>query len=339
MQLLREIAGRVMLGPLAKDQHVNKQVLPVRYDFAYQYVCHGEPSMRIAILGARGQLGRDLLRYFPGTAISWTRDDCDLSRADSIRSAIFNHRPQVIINCAAYNFVDQAESEPRAAFAVNSWGVRELALECRDADCMLVQISTDYVFGLDTSRESPLTEADPPGPVSVYGVSKLAGEYFVRSIVPRHLVIRTCGLYGVWGSGGKGGNFVETMLRLGHQGKPVRVVNDQRCTPTYTADLAAMIARLVEREQQGLIHITNSGSCTWYEFAREIFQQAGLNVDLSPIPSSDYPQPARRPTYSVLSGERLTNLGYPPMRPWPEALAAYLEERRSRTSNMTGMSE
>ena len=288
--------------------------------------------MKIAVLGAPGQLGRDLLPRLPGTVLPWTREDCDLSQPTTIRSAILDQRPNLLINCAAYNFVDQAESEPEAAFAVNAWGVRELALACRDCDCLLVHISTDYVFGLDSHRQTPFTETDAPGPVSVYGLSKLTGEYLVRAIVPRHLVIRTCGLYGVWGSGGKGGNFVETMLRLGQQGKPLRVVNDQRCTPTYTADLAAMIARLVERAQQGLIHVTNSGSCTWYEFAREIFRQAGMTVDLCPIPSTDYPQPARRPPYSVLSGETLASLGYPPMRPWSEALAAYLEERRTRTS-------
>src|SRR5439155_20410681 len=134
--------------------------------------------------------------------------------------------------CAAYNFVDKAETEPEAAFAVNAWGVRELAKACTAAGTKLVHFSTDYVFGLDAGRAEPLTENDPPGPVSVYGLSKLAGEYVVRAALPNHLVIRTCGLYGVWGSGGKGTNFVETMLRLAAEGKRLPVVNDQRCTPS-----------------------------------------------------------------------------------------------------------
>src|SRR5262249_41359675 len=147
-------------------------------------------------------------------------------------------RPDVVINCAAYNFVDKAESEPEAAFAVNAFGARDLARLCAQRECTLVHFSTDYVFGLDSNRTAPWREDDPPEPVSAYGTSKLTGEYFIRSICARHVVIRTCGLYGVSGSGGKGGNFVETMLRLAGQGKPLRVVADQHCTPTYTVDLA-----------------------------------------------------------------------------------------------------
>jgi dTDP-4-dehydrorhamnose reductase len=139
--------------------------------------------------------------------------------------------------------------------------VRELARACRHLGAKLVHFSTDYVFGLDTARTTPLTETDPPGPVSVYGLSKLAGEYLVRSTAPRNLVIRTCGLYGVWGSGGKGGNFVETMLRVAGQGKPLRVVNDQRCTPSYTVDVATAAAALIAAGAEGLFHVTSGGEC------------------------------------------------------------------------------
>src|SRR3954454_22973305 len=221
--------------------------------------------MRIVVLGAPGQLGRDLVPRLSGEVIPLGRADVDLTDGDGLRGKLTTLRPDVVINCAAYNFVDKAESEPAAAFAVNAWAVRELAAVCRDRDATLVHFSTDYVFGLDASRVTPLTESDPPGPVSVYGLSKLAGEYLVRATAADNLVIRTCGLYGVWGSGGKGGNFVETMLRLAGQGKPLRVVNDQWCTPSYTADVAAATVGLIRAGAVGLFHVTSGGSCSWYE--------------------------------------------------------------------------
>jgi dTDP-4-dehydrorhamnose reductase len=244
--------------------------------------------MRYAVLGAAGQLGRDLCPRLPGEVIPFSRTGSpaiDLARPESLRTLFDHIRPDVVINCAAYNFVDRAESEPQEAFAVNAWGVRELARLCRDHDCMLVHFSTDYVFGLDSTRQQPWTESDAPGPVSVYGLSKLAGEYLVRAICPRHLVIRTCGLYGVWGSGGKGGNFVETMLRVAGQGKPLRVVDDQTCTPSYTVDVAETTLTLLKTGLAGLYHVTNSGSCTWHEFARTIFELSGVSANLTPIPS------------------------------------------------------
>jgi dTDP-4-dehydrorhamnose reductase len=231
------------------------------------------------------------------------------------------------VNCAAYNFVDRAESEPEAAFAVNAWGLRELARICRDLDCTLVTFSTDYVFGLDQARRTPYREDEAPGPVSLYGLSKLAGEYLVRAVCPKHLVIRTCGLYGVWGSGGKGGNFVETMLRLGAQGKPVRVVNDQICTPSYTADVAAATVALIGRGRYGLYHLTNAGCCSWYELASGIFETAGTKAEVIPITSQEYAAAARRPGYSVLESVAYTALQLAPMRPWRKAVAAYLAER------------
>src|SRR5579884_3737096 len=289
--------------------------------------------MRYAVLGAAGQLGRDLCPRLPGDVIALSRTGSpaiDLARPESLRAIFDDARPDVVINCAAYNFVDRAESEPQEAFAVNAWGVRELARLCRERDCLLVHFSTDYVFGLDPTRRQPWTEKDAPGPISVYGLSKLAGEYLVRSICPRHMVIRTCGLYGVWGSGGKGGNFVETMLRLAEQGKPLRVVDDQTCTPSYTVDVAETTLALLKTGQSGLYHVTNSGGCTWHELARTIFELAGMYANLTPIPSRDYPTPARRPAYSVLDHTGLRQLQIPSPRPWREALAAYLRERQQK---------
>lgn len=286
--------------------------------------------MRTAVLGAPGQLGRDLCPRLAGEVVPLGRADVELTDAARLREVLTGLRPDVVVNCAAYNFVDRAEAEPAAAIAVNAWAVRDLAGVCRDLDATLVHFSTDYVYGLDAGRSSPLKEEDPPGPVGVYGLSKLAGEYLVRSTCPKHILIRTCGLYGVWGSGGKGGNFVETMLRVAGQGKPLRVVNDQRCTPSFTADVAATTADLIRVGATGLFHVTSGGDCTWYEFAGEIFRAAGVSADLAPITSAEFGAPARRPAYSVLSNEKLRQVGVTPPRFWRDALAAYLAERGKR---------
>ena len=285
--------------------------------------------MRIAVLGSQGQLGRDLIPRLPGDVVSVPRAGGDLARPDTLRATVAELKPSVVVNCAAYNFVDKAETEPEAAFKVNADGVRHLANACRDIGARLVHVSTDYVFGLDDGRTEPLDEDAPPGPVSAYGLSKLAGEYWARMRCPRHLIVRTCGLYGVWGSGGKGGNFVETMLRVAGEGKPLKVVGDQRCTPTYTADLADAIAQLITNRVTGLVHATSSGACSWHEFASEIFRLAGVTADLTAISSADFGAPARRPGYSVLAGRRLADASIR-MRPWQEALAAYMQERTKK---------
>jgi dTDP-4-dehydrorhamnose reductase len=286
--------------------------------------------MKYAVLGAAGQLGRDLCPRLAGSVVPLGRDRADLTRPELLRATLTELRPDVVVNCAAYNFVDRAESEQEAAFAVNAWGVWSLAAICRDLGCVLAHFSTDYVFSLDSERRSPYRETDAPGPICVYGLSKLSGEYLVRAVCPRHFIIRTCGLYGVWGSGGKGGNFVETMLRLAGQEKPVRVVADQICTPSYTVDVATATAALLQTDAFGLYHVTNAGSCSWHEFAAAIFEETRIPADLTPIPSGDYPTPARRPGYSVLDGTAYQALGLPPLRPWRVALTAYLQERRQK---------
>jgi dTDP-4-dehydrorhamnose reductase len=286
--------------------------------------------VKYAVIGSAGQLGRDLCPRLSGEVVALTRERADLTRLDLLLATLTELRPDVVVNCAAYNLVDKAETEPEAAFAVNAWGVRHLALVCRALGCVLVHFSTDYVFGLDEARQVPHAETDAPGPVSVYGLSKLSGEYLVRTLCPRHFVIRTCGLYGVWGSGGKGGNFVETMLRVASQGKPLRVVADQTCTPSYTVDVASAAAALIGTQHYGLYHLTNGGATTWHDFAAAIFELAGVKADLAPIPSREYGAPARRPSYSVLARGSYEALGLPSPRPWREALAAYLEERKRK---------
>jgi dTDP-4-dehydrorhamnose reductase len=288
--------------------------------------------MRIAVLGAAGQLGRDLCPRLPGEVVPLSRADIDLSDITTNWPFFAADKPRVdmLVNCAAYNLVDRAEAEPARAFAVNGLGVRALAALCAAHSIPLVHFSSDYVFGLDASRDVPYREDDAPGPVSAYGLSKLVGEYAVRAASPANLVIRTCGLYGVHGVGGKGGNFVETMLRLAHEGKPLRVVNDQHCTPSYTADVAEAVAALIRSGASGLYHVTNAGSCTWHEFATEIFRLAGLKPSLTTITSTEFGAAARRPTYSVLSNAKLASVGLTPQRGWQEALVAYLAERAKK---------
>ncbi len=290
--------------------------------------------MTAVVLGAAGQLGRDLvprLTKLVGDVTPLSRADVDFDRPETIAAYFAARRPNLFVNCAAYNFVDKAEADPAAAYRINAAGVGALASACRAAGTTLVHVSTDYVFGLDPGS-TPWRETDAPGPVSQYGASKLAGEYAVRAAAADHLVIRTCGLYGIWGSGGKGGNFVETMLKLAGQGKPLRVVADQVCTPTSTADLADAIVSLIARHACGLFHVTNAGATTWHDLAAEAFRLAGVAADLTPISTAEYNAPARRPGYSVLSNDKLAAAGVEPPRDWRPALARYMVERAAKIS-------
>lgn len=282
--------------------------------------------MRVVIIGASGQLGSELVK----TLSDWdlkllTHADLDICDFVYTRKVLVEAKPDIVINTAAFHRVDDCEEQPEKAFWVNTYAVRKLAQFCAELDCCLVHMSTDYVFGGE--KRTPYSEDDAPNPLNVYGVSKLAGEYFVRNLCPKHFVIRTSGLYGVAGSSGKGGNFVETMIRLAKEGKPIRVVTDQVLTPTYTKDLAQKIKELLQTEAYGLYHITNKGQCSWYEFAQKIFELLNLKPDFGPTTTAAYGAKARRPAYSVLAHEKLRQLGLDDLRPWPEALAAYLEEK------------
>jgi dTDP-4-dehydrorhamnose reductase len=191
----------------------------------------------------------------------------------------------------------------------------------------LVHFSTDYVF--DGTKRTPYSECDLPGPLNVYGVSKLAGEQLITFNSERHFIVRTSGLYGLAGSAGKGGNFVNNMLKRAAASETVRVVHDQVLTPTYTVDLALMVGRLLQTRACGVYHITSEGQCSWYEFTREVFRLAGVAVDLVPVTTEQFPSPVKRPAYSVLSKERLRSLGLGSMPCWQDALARYLHSRSS----------
>jgi len=287
--------------------------------------------MRIALIGANGQLGSDLVKVLEPLhdLTPLTHADVEVTDAESVRAMMGRCRPDIVLNMAAFHKVDACEDEVEKTFAVNVYGVHNLALACRAHDATLVHMSTDYVFGGDKTRNSPYVETDVPTPINVYGVSKLAGEHLIRYLLDRYFVFRVTGLYGVAGSSGKGGNFVELMLRLAREGKDIRVVDDQRITPTYTVDLAKQIAAVIETRNHGLYHATSQGDCTWYEFTAEIFRQSGLSPSLSRAKTGDFGEKATRPAYSVLENKALQEIGMDMMRPWQEALADYLRERKT----------
>jgi dTDP-4-dehydrorhamnose reductase len=285
--------------------------------------------LKVLITGANGQLGADLIKALGHhEVVPLTHTDIDISDFDAVKGACFKHRPDVIVNTAAYVRVDDCENNPDLAFKVNALGARNMAVVAEDLGAKLIHISTDYVFGGDSGkRQAPYTEFDIPVPLNVYGLSKLAGEDFVRHLCRRHFIIRASGLFGLAGSSGKGGNFVETILRLAKERDELTVVNDQVFSPTYTPDLAAKIVQLLTTELYGVYHVTNSGTCSWYDFACEIIRLAGAKTAVLPISSSQYPQKAKRPAYSVLDHFNLRLLGMDDMRSWQEGLGEYMRGR------------
>jgi dTDP-4-dehydrorhamnose reductase len=279
--------------------------------------------MRICIVGANGQLGRDLIDTLSGhEVISFSRKDFDVTDHARARQVITKAVPEMIVNLTAYHRVDDCEGKPDIAYNVNVLGVLNLVRVANDLHAKIVQLSTDYVF--DGNKSTPYVESDEALPLSIYGNSRLAGEYLVRSQARHFVLIRTCGLYGRAGSQGKGGNFVETMLKKARNHEAIQVVKDQTVTPTATADLARQLALLLNSPHEGLFHVTNEGACTWYEFAKAIFEIAGVSANLTPTTSAAYKTPARRPRYSVLDNRRLKDLGLNRMLSWRDALTEYL---------------
>jgi dTDP-4-dehydrorhamnose reductase len=284
----------------------------------------------VLVIGANGQLGGDLRSSSADRkVVPITRNELDIRDDRRIVEVLRELRPAVIVNTAAFVNVELCEVEVEAAYAVNAHAVRNLAIEADKIGAHLVHISTDYVF--DGASRVPYVEDAPTDPLNVYGRSKLEGEAHVRALCRRHLIVRSSGLYGVAGSSGKGGNFVRTMLRLGKEKGEVSVVTDQVLTPTNTADLAKAVWWLIDREAQGVFHVTNAGSSSWFEFARAIFELRGLDVAVHPTDSATLGYKARRPAYSVLDNGKLMRAGYDQMRPWREALASHLESLGSLT--------
>ena len=275
----------------------------------------------VLIAGGEGQLGRELARAGGASVLALGRLRLDLEDAASIERCLDRQRPQAVINCAAYTQVDRAESEPERCRAVNVEAVRRLAVGCERRGIRLVHVSTDYVFGGPGRR--PRREDEEPSPRGVYAVSKRDGELAALESCSRVCVVRTCGLYDPVSVDGTT-NFVKTMLRLGRERQSLRIVRDQRCTPTYVRDLAPALLYVAASQVSGVLHVTNLGETTWYDFAGEIFGLAGVSIELEAITSEQYGAPAPRPSYSVLSCERYERLGGPALRGWKEALAAAL---------------
>src|SRR5574337_79221 len=283
--------------------------------------------MRSLLIGANGQLGIELRQAFGNyDLIPLTHADMELTNPVRVRETLIKYRPNLILNTAAYHRVDECEDFPERAFAVNAIAVRELAVTAQEIGATLVHFSTDYVF--DGRARSPYREVDRSGPLNVYATSKLAGEYFVQAVLERHYLIRTCGLYGIAGRRSKAGNFVETMLRLAADGREIQVVGDQTVTPTSAKELAHKVRQLVETDAYGLYHITNNGDCSWYQFARAVFELSGVQAGLYETTSAAFGARATRPAYSVLDNANLGLLGLDDLRPWRDALADYLAERK-----------
>lgn len=282
--------------------------------------------MRVAVLGGNGQLGTDVVRAFENNGdevLSLTHKDLEISDLDSVSSKLHELRPDIIVNTSAMHQVEHCEADPKRAFAVNAIGARNIARVAKDVDCVLVHVSTDYVF--DGEKGTPYHEEDPPRPLSVYGNTKLAGEYFVRGAADRHFVLRTAAIYGKNPCRAKGGlNFVQLMLKLANERGEVSVVNGECVTPTSTMELAQQIVVLSRSECYGLYHATAEGACTWFDFAREIFATAGVKVRLSVADPSAFPAKVPRPKYSVLENRKLKLLGLNIFRPWQDGLRDYL---------------
>jgi dTDP-4-dehydrorhamnose reductase len=280
--------------------------------------------VRTLVIGASGQLGQDLMKSLGADAIGLGHTDLDVTDGVGVSRTIREHRPDWVINTAAFHRVDDCEMNPTLAFAVNATGAANVARAAAEIGAGVVFYSTDYVFGGEgRPRQDPHTESSLPGPLNIYGVSKLAGERLVMNANPRHLVIRSAGLYGT-ATSRKGWTFPELMVSKGRNDGWVKVVTDQALSPTYTHDLAETTNALMEREATGLFHLTNEGECSWFEFAQATFDLAGIAVEMEPTETVTGERRARRPPYSALTSERLAQFGVAPLRPWREALAHYL---------------
>ena len=267
------------------------------------------------VTGTGGQLGLELAEVLPGRGhetVALSRAELDVADAQSVERVLEDHSPELVVNAAAFTDVDGCEAATDLAYSVNALGPRNLALVCERLGCQLLHVSTNYVF--DGEGERPYEPFDTPRPISAYGRTKLAGEELVKHLTNRWYIVRSAGVYG------RGHNFLRTMLRVAAERDVLKVKDDEFISPTYARDLAEGIIEIAEAGCFGLYHITNAGSCSWYEFACEIFRLAGVEAEVVPIPGSEYSLPAARPVNGVLSA-----LGSPALRHWREALVDYLQ--------------
>ena len=284
--------------------------------------------MRIVLLGPNGQLGTDIRSHNASKSRSWQiipidRQSADLSNIDAACGLLSGIDSDAVINCSSYHKTDDVEKNPALAFALNTHLVRRIADVCVEKKATFIHISTDYVFGGGLQRR-PLVESDPKAPVNVYGASKAMGEDLALMTGANMVILRVASLFGVAGASGKGGNFVETILRLGREKGSLSIVNDQIMSPTATADVADVVWKmLISGIEPGIWHVVNSGQASWYEFALRILERAGVKATVSPISSMEFKTTALRPPYSVLDNSKVT-AAIGPMRHWTEALESYL---------------
>ncbi|MEA2407366.1 MAG: dTDP-4-dehydrorhamnose reductase [Thermoleophilaceae bacterium] len=274
--------------------------------------------MRALITGGGGQLASDLQALLGDEAVSRSHAELDIRDAEQVERAFDEVRPDVVFNCAAFHNVDQCEREPGSAWETNVRAVMELARR----GAKLVHLSTNYVF--DGRRPEPYAEGDLPAPRSVYALTKLAGEYAATAYGADALVVRTAGLYGFAGNASKGGNFVQRMLTRARETGQLKMVADQRLQPTFTTDLASALVDALRRDARGVVHLTNSGACSWLEFTQAIVENAGLDVPIEPVETVIGPDGVDRPLNGVLARPRADELGLVPLRPWREALDDYM---------------
>ena len=278
--------------------------------------------MKVLVTGVKGQLGYDVVNELVKRghiAIGTDIEEMDITDKNSVDSVIMENTPDAVIHCAAYTAVDAAEDNEELCRKINAEGTQNIADVCKELDIKMIYISTDYVF--DGEGERPWEPEDERTPLNVYGQTKYEGELAVQNTLSKYFIVRIAWVFGV-----NGKNFIKTMLNLGKTRDALTVVNDQFGSPTYTYDLAKLLVDMVETEKYGIYHATNEGICTWYEFACEIFKQAGINVKVSPVSASEYPAKAKRPSNSRMSKEKLTEQGFEKLPTWQDALARYLKE-------------
>jgi dTDP-4-dehydrorhamnose reductase len=291
-------------------------------------------SKRVVVFGSGGQLGVELCRVFEGRGWQVKRFDrqmLDITDPQAVEAGLAQADPQLVINSAAYNQVDVAESEPLAAFQANALAVRNIAMACRQVDAQLVHFSTDYVF--DGTKGQPYVETDLVHPLGAYAVSKLGGELYAQAYLESPLVVRTSGVFGPGGLFTPRGNFVELMLRLASNGSPIRVVEDHVASPAFAPAVAERTADLVERGLSGVFHLGGGEAISWYEYARMIFSAAGVQPELKPTSEREYRTAARRPKFSALSNSKLEAAGITPMPPLREAVKTYMDVRKNTTAH------
>ena len=277
--------------------------------------------MKVLVTGVKGQLGYDVVKDLEKRGhqpIGVDRDEMDLMDNEAIRTFIMDLKPEAIIHCAAYTAVDKAEEEVETCYQINAESVKVISECAKELDVKLIYISTDYVF--DGTKEGEYVETDLPNPINVYGASKLKGEEYVQTLLEKYYIVRISWVFGV-----NGNNFIKTMRRLGSERDELNIINDQVGSPTYTADLAPLLVDMMETDKYGIYHATNEETCSWYEFANEIFKQSGIEVKTNPITTDQYPTAAKRPMNSRMSKAKLKANGFNLLPTWQEALAHYLK--------------